>query len=60
MARPLSGPSDGLLLWTRYLLLLIASLVAFVVLLDGNLVGKAGATILLWRTLESLRTFKKG
>jgi hypothetical protein len=59
MAWPLSGPSNGLLLWTRHSLLVIAAIVALVVLLRGDVFSRTGAVVLLWRVLDSFRTFNK-
>jgi len=51
------GPSEQLLLWTRYFLLVVAGIVAVVLLARGDVTGKAGGSVLFWQVVSSLRTF---
>jgi hypothetical protein len=53
-----SGPSEQLLLWSRYILLVVAGIVAVALLLRGDVTGKAGGSVLFWQVVSSLKTFK--
>jgi hypothetical protein len=53
-----SGPSEQLLLWSRYILLVVAGIVALLLLVAGNVTGKTGGSVLLWQVISSLKTFR--
>jgi hypothetical protein len=55
-----SGPSEQLLLWSRYILLLVAGIVAVALLVRGDVTGKAGGSVLFWQVISSLKTFRNG
>ena len=44
------GPSERLLLWTVYMLLVVAGVVALILLRAGQVVGEAGAVCCLDRS----------
>jgi hypothetical protein len=48
------GPSDCLLLWTLYVLQVLAATVAIRMLMTGDRFTEAGATVLLWRVVKTL------
>jgi hypothetical protein len=53
-----SGPSEQLLLWSRYILLVVAGIVALSLLVAGDVTGKTGGSVLLWQVISSLKTFR--
>jgi phosphate/sulfate permease len=48
------GPSKSVLLWTEFVLLVLAAAVAIVVLITGGLLASIGATVLLWRVIKTI------
>jgi|HubBroStandDraft_4_1064222.scaffolds.fasta_scaffold1318803_1 hypothetical protein len=53
------GPSEQLLLWTVYMLLVIAGVVALILLHAGHVVGEAGGSLLLGQVVSLMKTPKK-
>jgi hypothetical protein len=53
------GPSEQLLLWTVYVILVIAGMVALVLLHHGQVVGDTGGSVLLAQVVSSLKTLRK-
>jgi len=53
------GPSEQLLLWTVYMLLVIAGVVALILLHAGHVVGEAGGSLLLGQVVSLMKTLKK-
>jgi hypothetical protein len=53
------GPSEQFLLWTVYMLLVIASVVALNLLRAGHVVGEAGGSVLLGQVVFLMKTLKK-
>jgi hypothetical protein len=53
------GPSEQLLLWTAYVLLVAAGIVALILLHAGRVVGEAGGSLLLGQVVSSMKTLKK-
>lgn len=60
MARSESvGPSERLLRWTQYLLLVTAAVIALMLLATGSFLTALGGSILFWRAITWLRVFQK-
>jgi hypothetical protein len=57
--RDASGPSEQLLLWSRYILLAAAGIIALLLIVAGDVTGKAGGSVLLWQVISSLKTFSR-
>ena len=53
------GPSERLLLWTAYMLLVAAGVVALILLHAGHVVGEAGGSLLLGQVVSSMKTLRK-
>ena len=53
------GPSEQLLLWTVYMLLVVAGVVALILLRAGHVVGEAGGSALLGQVVFLMKTLKK-
>jgi hypothetical protein len=53
------GPSEQVLLWTVYVILVGAAIVAFWLLYKGQIVGNAGGSVLLAQVVASLKAFTK-
>jgi hypothetical protein len=51
-------PSEQLLLWSRYILLMIAGIIALALIVRGDVTGKAGGSVLFWEVISSLKTFE--
>jgi hypothetical protein len=54
-----NGPSERLALWTAYLLLVVAGLVAIDLLKTGHVTGEAGGSLLLGQVVFLLKTLRK-
>lgn len=54
-----NGPSERLLLWTAYLTLVIAGIVALTLRYQGQVVDDAGGSVLLAQVVSSLKTLRK-
>ena len=54
-----SGPSERLLLWSRYILLAVAGIVALSLIVVGDVTGKTGGSVLFWQVISSLKTFSR-
>ena len=52
-------PSEPVLLWTCYVFLVCAGIVALALLVAGDVTGKAGGSVLLWKVIRSLKTSQK-
>jgi hypothetical protein len=50
------GPSNSVLLWTLYALLLVTWMAATSLLVTGDVFTKAGAAALLWRAVRTMRS----
>jgi hypothetical protein len=53
------GPSEQILLWTVYVILVIAGIVAVMLLHQGQVVGDAGGSALLAQVVSSLKKLRK-
>jgi hypothetical protein len=56
---PVKGPSEQFLLWTAYVILVIAGIVALMLLHEGLVVDDAGGSVLLAQVVSSLKTLRK-
>jgi hypothetical protein len=52
-------PSEWFLLWTVYVLLVSAGMVALSLIYRGQVVGDAGGSVLLAQVVSSLKTLSK-
>ena len=53
------GPSEQFLLWTVYVILVIAGIVALMLLHQGQVVDDAGGSVLLAQVVSSLKALRK-
>jgi hypothetical protein len=53
------GPSEQFVLWTVYVILVIAGILALMLLHQGQVVGDAGGSLLLAQVVSSLKTLRK-
>jgi hypothetical protein len=56
---PVEGPSEQFLLWTVYVILVVAGFVALVLLYQGQVADDAGGSVLLAQVVSSLKTLRK-
>jgi hypothetical protein len=56
---PVKGPSEQFLLWTVYVILVVAGTVALMLLHEGQVVDDAGGSVLLAQVVSSLKTLRK-
>jgi hypothetical protein len=56
---PVKGPTRRLSLWTVYVLLVSAGIMALILLYRGQVVGDAGGSVLLAQVISSLKTLSK-
>jgi hypothetical protein len=53
-------PSEPLLLWTCYGLLVMTGIVALAFIVAGGVPGKTEGSVLLWKVVSSLKTLRRG
>ena len=52
------GPSERLVLWTVYIILVVAAVVALMLLQQGQIIGDAGGSVLLAQVVSSLKALR--
>jgi hypothetical protein len=56
---PVNGPSEQFLLWTVYVILVIAGILALVLPYHGQVIDDAGGSVLLAQVVSSLKALRK-
>jgi hypothetical protein len=52
--RNTEGPSKGLLLWTRYIILVVSAIIALALIWQGHVTGESGGNVVLWQVVRFL------
>jgi hypothetical protein len=54
-----NGLSEQVLLWTGWVILVVTGIIAFMLLVGGDVLGKTGGVALLWVVDSLLKTLKR-